>query len=117
VLVIAYFATSLIERSTAASWMMRPIDLARIMTMRYIIWNPSAGKTENDGVKITARSAQIAVEKWADYNDFNSNEYHIINGHPATVMVRDLDSSKALEWIVSGESIRKYTARLCEMKP
>ena len=79
---------------------------------RYVVWQPGAGQTEADGEKVSARDARTAVEEWAYHNDYASNEFHIVGGQPATVMVRDLDAGKAFEWIVSGESVRRYTAQL-----
>jgi hypothetical protein len=76
------------------------------------VWQPAAGQTEADGVKVSARSTQVAAEEWAYHDDFISKEFHIAAGQPATVMVRDLDSGKAHAWIVSGESRPEYTARL-----
>lgn len=79
---------------------------------RYVVWQPEAGQAEADGVKVSAGNTKAAAEEWADHDDYRSNEFHIVGGQPATVMVRDLDSGKAHEWIVSGESVRHYTARL-----
>jgi hypothetical protein len=79
---------------------------------RYVVWKPEAGQTEADGVKVSARDARTAAEEWADADDYKSNEFHIVGGQPATVMVRDIDSGKAFEWIVSGETVRHYTAKL-----
>ena len=79
---------------------------------RYVVWQPEGGQTEADGTKVSARSTQVAAEEWASNDDWNSNEFAIVGGQPATVMVRDLDSGKAFEWIVSGESVRRYMAQL-----
>lgn len=79
---------------------------------RYIVWQPEAGQTEADGAKVSAHSPQAAAEEWADHDDFASTEFRIVGGQSATVMVRDIDSGQAHEWIVSGESLRQYTARL-----
>ena len=84
---------------------------------RYIVWQPAAGQSEADGTKITARDARTAAEEWADHDDYKSNEFHIVGGQPATVMVRDLDSNvRPLEWIVSGESVRHYKAQLRQQR-
>ena len=78
---------------------------------RYVVWQPASGQTEDDGTKVSASNTKTAVEEWAAHDDWNSNEFHIVGGQPATVMVRDLDSGKAFEWIVSGESVRHYSAQ------
>lgn len=77
---------------------------------RYIVWQPGAGQTEDDGMRVTARDAKQAVEEWADADDYRSNEFHIVGGQPASVIVHDLDSGTRGTWTVSGESRRVYTA-------
>jgi hypothetical protein len=79
---------------------------------RYIVWHPEIGQTEADGARVSARDQKTAAEEWAEHEDYASNEFHIVGGQPATVMVRDLDSGKTHEWIVQGETRREYTARL-----
>lgn len=79
---------------------------------RYRVWQPDAGQSESDGVSVTARDAKTAVEEWADHDDYKSLEFHIVGGQPANVMVKDIDRGKINEWIVSGESVRVYTAKL-----
>lgn len=76
---------------------------------RFVVWHPENGQVEGDGKKVNARDAGEAVETWAEWDDVNSAEYHILSGHPARVMVRDVDSGEASEWIVSGEYMPQYT--------
>ena len=79
---------------------------------RYLVWEPSCGQTEEDAKKISASDPECAVRKWAEWSDSASSDYHIVGGQPTTVMVRDLDSPKALlEYEVSGESRPVYYAR------
>ena len=78
---------------------------------RFVVWQPMNGQTEADGVSVTAFDARTAVEEWAEHDDSKSNEFHIVGGQPATVLVRDLDGGEPGEWIVSGEALRRYTAK------
>ena len=76
----------------------------------YLVWQPEAGQTEEDAREVLALAAQFAAEAWAKTDDHVGNEYTIVGGQPATVMVRDLRGGEATEWIVSGELVRRYTA-------
>lgn len=58
-----------------------------------------------------AEDAQEAVEKWADYEDAQG-DYTIVSGSPATVMVARVGSADAQRYIVCGESVPEYTARM-----
>lgn len=78
----------------------------------YVVWEPTNGQTIVDGRRFTADGPQRAAEQWADWSDYASNEYHIVNGQPATVMVRDVNGGPTREMIVSGESVRRYAAKL-----
>ena len=78
---------------------------------RYLVWQSENGETVEDAVVVMAADEQSAAEQWADEDDFESNEYTIASGVPATIMIRDPMASEATEWIVSGELVRRYTAR------
>ena len=78
---------------------------------RYLVWQPENGETVEDAVVITAADERSAAEQWAHEDDFESNEYTIASGVPATIMVREPMASEAAEWIVSGEMVRRYTAQ------
>ena len=79
---------------------------------RYIVWCPDLGQTQENGAKISAYDPSSAVEEWAEWTDRNSAEYSIVGSADATVEVLYLDSGKQRSWIVSGESVPHYTARL-----
>lgn len=84
---------------------------------RFMVWQPEAAQTEGDGRVIVADSAREAAELWADADDWRSCEFHIVKGTPASVMVRGQDGV-AREFIVSGEQVRVYTAKLkCAAPP
>lgn len=82
----------------------------------YVIWEPARGESETGGDTVSARTAQEAVEKWADWDDCTGGEYSIIDGDPATVKVRDLRTGELSEWVVHGETVRTYTAKLSILK-
>ena len=97
-------------------WVRRLVNEAKEVMMpngrTYVVWEPSNGQTFLDGRRFAADSPQHAAEQWADWNDYASNEYHIVGGQPSTVMVSDANGKPLRELIVSGESIRRYTAKL-----
>jgi hypothetical protein len=76
-----------------------------------VVWEPAAGQTIVDGRRFIADGPQQAAEQWADWSDYASNEYHIVGGQPATVMVRDVNGGPAREMIVHGEQLRRYSAK------
>ena len=78
---------------------------------RFVIWRPENGQDEDDGEVVCAYDAEEAVERWAQLDDVNSADYHIVGGQPATVMARDPSTGAATEWIVSGEPVPHYSAR------
>lgn len=78
----------------------------------YVVWEPAVGQTIVDGRRFAADGPQHAAELWADWSDYASNEYNIVGGQPATVMVRDVNGGPVREMLVQGESIRRYTAKL-----
>ena len=78
----------------------------------YVVWEPANGQTIVDGRRFMADGMQHAAEQWADWSDYYSNEYHIVGGQPATVMVQDVNGGPVREMLVQGESVRRYTAKL-----
>ncbi len=78
----------------------------------FVVWEPANGQSIADGRRFNAEGPQHAVEQWAEWSDHESNEYHIVGGQPAVVMVRDANGCATREMIVSGESILQYTAKL-----
>ena len=78
----------------------------------YVVWEPASGQMMADGRRFTADGPQHAAELWADWSDYASNEYRIVGGQPATVMVQDVSGGPVCEMLVHGEQIRQYTAKL-----
>ena len=77
---------------------------------RYMVWEPAAGGLEDSADEVNAADAGTAAKDWADNEDFESAEYAIASGIPALLMVRDLDTGELTEWVVSGKTVRVYTA-------
>jgi len=81
-------------------------------TRTYVVWEPALGQGIADGRRFAADGPQHAAEQWADWSDYASNEFHIVGGQPAVVMVRDVNGGPTRELIVCGEQIRRYAAKL-----
>jgi len=77
---------------------------------RYLVWEPAAGGIEESANETNAPDARTAASDWADNEDYESDDFTIASGIPATVVVRDLDTGKLTEWIVHGKAVRDYTA-------
>lgn len=58
-----------------------------------------------------------AVEAWADLDDYRTNEYAIVKGDPATVLVRVKGEQSAKRFIVQGEQARIYSADCVGIEP
>jgi len=79
---------------------------------RYWLWRPEYSEDEDDGRKVMGRDPADAVQRWAEHDDARCLDYTIVSGTPAMVMLRDMETSEVQEWIVSGEKVAKYSARL-----
>jgi hypothetical protein len=78
----------------------------------YIVWCPELGQEQHDGVKVTATDPGTAAQDWAEWQDCYSAEYSIVAGADRTVTVLDIANGERRDWIVSGESVPIYRARL-----
>ena len=65
---------------------------------------------EEDAARVYAQSPCDAVESWAEDDD-GQGDYSIVGGCSATVTVIREDGART-SWIVSGESVPEYTARM-----
>ena len=68
-------------------------------------------QTEDYADEFDTLDAEMAATEWAEKNDRDSAEYHIVGGHDATVNVRDLETDEVTRYTVSGEAVPQYTAR------
>lgn len=80
------------------------------MSKIFKVWPTANGET--DHVEIRAYDAQEAAQLWALREDSLSNEYAIVNGNPVEVSVLGDEEKVPHEYIVSGEAVRQYQARL-----
>jgi hypothetical protein len=77
----------------------------------WLVWQPEGGETEDDAHKVRAHTPADAAEKWAaDYD--NGGDYTIVGGSDETVCVRRADRGDVLRYVVRGESVPSYSARL-----
>jgi hypothetical protein len=81
----------------------------------YVVWRPDYGQTKEDGRHIDALSPRSACEKWAERDDAESADYWIVRGNEVTVKVaRPDDGAEEVAYIINGESVPLYRARLVE---
>lgn len=79
---------------------------------KFNVWSETYGQREEDGREIEADTPQQAVEKWARWFDDGVGDLEIINGKPATVSVKAIDTGHVSVWFVHGEAVPVYTAKL-----
>jgi hypothetical protein len=77
--------------------------------VKFKVWCPDTGGTEDDARSVEAISATGAAEEWAAEDDWRSAEYAIVGGTPAVVMVRAPDG-QLTEWRVEGQALPSYVA-------
>nr|WP_023596478.1 hypothetical protein [Pandoraea pnomenusa] len=76
----------------------------------FTVWCPERDQDFEDGRSFDAHDAEMAAEKWAEYDDAYSAEYSIVGGREVTVMVRN-EAGQDSSFIVSGEAEPVYFAR------
>lgn len=91
---------------------MRQLGVKEFEMRTYVVWCPDLGQEPEDGATIPATDPADAAEGWAEWHDRSSAEYRIASGREEVVIVRDVDTSEQREWIVRGESMPYYTARI-----
>ncbi len=79
------------------------------------VWCPDYGADSDDAKTVTAGSAQEAAEQWAERSDYDSADYSIVKGMDVTVHV-NAPGCGTRRFIVTGESVPVYTARLITEK-
>lgn len=78
--------------------------------MKFKVWCPEDGGTEDDATVIEAPTPECAAERWAEYDDARSADYLIVSGRSEPeVCVRD-DAGNAWRFRLTGESVPSYTA-------
>lgn len=76
----------------------------------FVVWCPDRGGSYEEGRTLNACTPADAAQQWALCEDYESASYGIAGGHDVTVTVSDGD--RELTYIVSGESVPSYRARL-----
>ena len=78
---------------------------------KYCIGCVELGSTCENGSVFLAHSHEEAAEIWAQREDFESNEYWIVQGSGATVQVKEVGSTDAPKTLlVYGEQAINYYA-------
>ena len=81
------------------------------MSYWYNVWWPDRGQTFDDSKKVMAWDAEGAASKWADWYDYHSNDYAIVGGESAEVLVLEEGHTEPKKVTVHGEMTRSYRAR------
>jgi hypothetical protein len=79
---------------------------------QYKVWSDTYNQREEDGREVEADTPQQAAEIWAQMIDAEGADYLIVNGDPATVTVKAIDTGHVSVWFVHGEAVPVYTAKL-----
>ena len=83
---------------------------------RWRVWEP-AEEQEADGLWFHAHSAEAAAEQWALNHD-PYNDYHIVGGSEAVVMVlKEGDVEPPIALCVTGETVPSYSAHAAKTCP
>ena len=80
------------------------------MSKMYRVWWPYQGQERDDGLAVKAWDAEDAATKWANWYDYHSNDYSIVGGTAAEVLVAEGDG-EPVAVTVRGEMTRSYRAR------
>ena len=81
------------------------------MSKMYRVWWPEQGQERDDAMRVKAWDAEDAAAKWADQYDYQSNDYSIVGGQSADVLVAEGDDDQPIAVTVHGEMTRSYRAR------
>lgn len=80
----------------------------------WLVWSPDYGGTEEDAIPLRASRPEGAAELWAERSDRMSADYSIVGGTDATVLVRAVGTQETFRYLVSGETVPSYSARLVQ---
>lgn len=79
---------------------------------KYKVWSETYDQNEAGSHELWSNTPQMAAETWARWFDDGVGDLEIINGKPATVAVKDIETGHVSTWFVRGESVPVYTAKL-----
>ncbi len=82
----------------------------------YVVWREGWTR-DNDGEHIDAESPRRACEKWAEKSDYASADFSVIKGNDVTLIVAVPGEPMEQRYIVSGEAVPVYRARLATVGP
>ncbi len=82
------------------------------MFKRYKVWWPDRGQEQDDAQSVEAFDHENAATKWAHWYDYRSNDYAIVGGEVAEVMVLHEGDTAPIKVTVFGEMERSYRARV-----
>jgi hypothetical protein len=81
----------------------------------WLVWCPDRGEDVHGARRFAGIDAEHAAERWAQYDDVSSAEYHIVGGGEAVVCVVPSDdpAQVAKRFRITGEAVPQYSA--CEV--
>lgn len=79
------------------------------------VWWPDLGQSQDDARPVRAFDHEDAAAKWADWYDHHSNDYAIVGGEVAEVMVLHEGETAPISVRVFGEMTRSYSARATKL--
>lgn len=77
----------------------------------YRVWWPKYGGTRENARPFAGRSHRDAVERWAEWYDFYTDEYRIAGGEAAEVKVLREEDDEIHSLTVIGRMERMYKAK------
>lgn len=81
-------------------------------TKDFLVWCSSYEESVGQARRVSAESAQIAAEVWAENRDSRAVIFRIMDGDPVRVIVENTDSGDQLIFAVSGASRPTYYAKI-----
>lgn len=83
----------------------------------YLVWCPELGQTQDDAYLTDAVDVRAAACEWARKHDEATAEYRIARGDDIAVIVAEAGTpERKIEFIVSGERVPRYSARVVVRK-
>ena len=80
----------------------------------WLVWCDDYGGSVHDARKLRASTPEEAAEKWAEYEDAQSADYLIVGGSDAIVSVTSDSRYEETRFIVTGESVPEYHAKIVD---
>lgn len=87
------------------------------MNSMFRVWYPETGQTIDDAKSVKGFDHESAATNWADWYDYDSNDYAIVGGQVAEVCVLGAGETEPKRVRVSGEMTRSYRALVVPASP